>query len=152
MFDSFLLNAKMLKTKYNIKPLLYGSLGLEYISNHSFNPDDIDILIPQIYLKDKWNEFLSVMVDNGYELIDLHEHTFIKNNVKYSYASIEELYDFAGITFIEENDDFKYLSLKQYYEVYTRSLIDSYRNTVKNKNDQNKIDIIIKLLGEQGVY
>lgn len=46
-FDCFLQNAKTLNDKFNIVPLLYGSLGLEVLTNSSLDADDIDILIPQ---------------------------------------------------------------------------------------------------------
>lgn len=54
-FDFFLQNAEMLNNKFNIIPLLYGSLGLEVLTNSSLNADDIDILIPQMFVTgDRW--------------------------------------------------------------------------------------------------
>ena len=41
----FFENAKLLSDKLAIIPLMYGSLGLEYITDQSLNADDIDILI-----------------------------------------------------------------------------------------------------------
>ena len=46
-FNCFLQNAEMLNNKFNIVPLLYGSLGLEVLTKSSLNADDIDILVPE---------------------------------------------------------------------------------------------------------
>jgi hypothetical protein len=80
----FLDNAKLLYDSFSIIPLLYGSLGLEVLTNECLNSDDIDILIPDIYLKEKWNEFKSFLINNGYKIYDDYEHTFVKNNIYYS--------------------------------------------------------------------
>ena len=40
----FFENAILLNERFGIVPLLYGSLGLEYITNKNLNSDDIDIL------------------------------------------------------------------------------------------------------------
>lgn len=148
----FFENAKLLNVEFNINPLMYGSLGLEYISNINLNSDDIDILIPEVYLNNKWLEFKQFLENNGYILYD--EHTFIKNNVCYSYASIEELENFAGIK-IEEIDNkkynnisFKILSLSQYLNVYKKSIKDGYRINTRGKNDSEKIKIIEELLNK----
>ena len=87
----FFENAKLLNEWFEIVPLMYGSLGLEYITNENLNADDIDILIPDVFIKERWGEFKSFLISQGYVLIDEHEHTFEKNGIAYSYASIEEL-------------------------------------------------------------
>lgn len=143
-FSKFIINCKLLNNAFNIYPLLYGSLGLEVLLSKDLNSDDIDILIPEIYLKEKWDIFKDLLEANGYILIDLHEHTFVKDNVKYSYAPIESLKDFAGIDIkdITIKDNHKVLSLNQYLSVYSASIKDNYRIINKNKKDQEKIDLI----------
>ena len=85
-------------------------------------------------------------------MIDEHEHTFEKDGVCYSYASIEELEIFANIKMCdikEQNDNevkFKLLSLEQYLKVYTASSKDGYRINVRQKKDNDKIAFIKKLL------
>ena len=148
----FFENAKMLYDELGISPLMYGSLGLEYITNQALNADDIDILIPETFLTDKWNNFKNVLEVKGYLLTDQHEHTFEKDGVCYSYASIEELEIFANIKMCdikEQNDNgvkFKLLSLEQYLKVYTASSKDGYRINVRQKKDNDKIAFIKKLL------
>ena len=148
----FFENAKLLYDKFGIVPLMYGSLGLEYITNENLNADDIDILISEIFITDRWNEFKDFLISEGYVLIDEHEHTFQKNNISYSYASIEELKSFTGIELsdIEQRYSngimFKLLSLEQYLKVYRASAKDGYRVTVREKKDNDKIAFIEKQL------
>ncbi|MBR2402569.1 MAG: phosphoribosylanthranilate isomerase [Lachnospiraceae bacterium] len=150
--QAFFENAILLTGKLKIIPLIYGSLGLEYITGESLNADDIDILIPGVFVNERWNEFKSVLLDEGYTLFDEHEHTFQKNGICYSYASIEELESFAGISLSEikeHNKDgirFRVLSLEQYLKVYVASAKDGYRITVRKKKDGEKIAFIQKHL------
>ena len=95
--QEFIENTKILNS-LGITPLLYGSLGLEYLTGKSLNADDIDILIPKKFLTDKWEEFHHILENAGHVLIDKHEHTFEKNGIHFSYAQIEELETFASIS------------------------------------------------------
>ena len=45
-FNLSLENARLLSDKFGIVPLLYGSLGLEYLTGDDLGADDIDILVP----------------------------------------------------------------------------------------------------------
>lgn len=148
-FDCFLKNAEMLNKNFNIVPLLYGSLGLEVLTNTSLNADDIDILIPQVFVTgDRWNEFKLFLENHGYVLVDEQEHTFRKDGVDYSYASVEGLKDFAGIVVCDieirniSGTEFMLLSLEQYLRVYQKSSQDGYRMNVKEKQDDQKIEFI----------
>lgn len=152
-FDFFLQNAEMINDKFNIIPLLYGSLGLEVLTNITFNADDIDILVPQVFVTgERWTEFRSFLENNGYELTDEHEHTFRKDGVDYSYASVEGLKDFADIDIRDINirnssgTEYMLLSLEQYLKVYIKSSEDGYRMNVKEKQDNQKIEFIKSLL------
>lgn len=152
MFNHFLKNAELLNNTFKIVPLLYGSLGLEYLTKKQLNADDIDILIPKYFLEDGWAQFKSFLEQNGYELIDQREHVFKRDNVKYAYAQIEELSSFAKIDISEitvickENVSFMLLSLQHYLKVYQASLKDGYRINVRQKKDAEKIEIIKNLL------
>lgn len=149
-YDKFIDNALLLEKKFNIKPLLYGSLGLEVLLNVELNSDDIDLLIPEVFLNENWEEFKTFLEENGYTMIDLHEHTFNKNGIDYAYASIENLEEFAGIKVSEINvyDHYLLLDAKQYLKVYQTSLKDGYRIYKKNKKDQEKIDLLLQYLKE----
>ena len=68
----FLENARLLSEEFGIVPLLYGSLGLEYLTGENLDADDIDILIPKVFLTDNWVSFKNILESNGYILIDEH--------------------------------------------------------------------------------
>ena len=144
----FFENAKLLAEKFDIVPLMYGSLGLEYITGKIQNVDDVDILIPEVFLNLRWHEFRTFLENQGYVLVDEHEHTFQRNDIFYSYASIEELELFAGINLSDikqqRKDDipFYLLTLEQYLKVYTASAKDGYRVNVRKKKDNEKIEFI----------
>ncbi|MBE6687512.1 MAG: hypothetical protein E7591_09850 [Ruminococcaceae bacterium] len=148
----FFENAELLYDRFEIIPLMYGSLGLEYITDEDLNADDIDILIPEVFVAERWNEFKRFLMSEGYILFDEHEHTFEKNGILYSYASIEELKSFAEIELSEikqicfNSIKFGVLSLEQYLKVYNASAKDGYRITVREKKDNDKIAFIKKRL------
>lgn len=152
MKNEFLHIAKALN-KLGITPLLYGSTGLEQRLCTSLNADDIDILIPKIYLKEKWFIIIeNTMNDIGYSLYDMHEHAFEKCGTSAAFASLEELSVFAdvdieNIPMINENGiSYHLLELNDYLKVYTASSKDGYRRDTKNKNDNEKIQLIKKAL------
>ena len=147
-FNLFLENARLLSDKFVIVPLLYGSLGLEYLTDDDLGADDIDILVPSVFVTERWHEFKSFLEVQGYVLADEHEHTFVRGGVAYSYADIEDLESFAGIHAedIEMREaygvSFLLLSLEQYLAVYRQSSKDGYRVNVRQKKDADKIRFI----------
>ena len=147
-FNLFLENARLLSDKFGIVPLLYGSLGLEYLTGDALGSDDIDILVSRVFITDRWQEFKAVLEEHGYVLADEHEHTFARDGVAYSYADIEDLESFAGIRMkdieMREADgvSFLMLSLEQYLAVYQKSSKDGYRVNVRQKKDVDKIRFI----------
>ena len=147
-FNLFLENAQLLSDKFGIVPLLYGSLGLEYLTGDVLGVDDIDILVPRVFITERWHEFKALLEAQGYVLADEHEHTFVRDGVAYSYADIEDLEFFAGINTedieVHEADGVRFLllSLEQYLAVYKQSSKDGYRVNVRQKKDADKIRFI----------
>ena len=147
-FNLFLENARLLSDKFDIVPLLYGSLGLEYLTGDMLGVDDIDMLVPCVFITERWYEFKALLEAQGYVLIDEHEHTFVRDGVAYSYADIEDLESFAGINVedieMHEVDGVRFLllSLEQYLAVYKQSSKDGYRVNVRQKKDIDKIKFI----------
>ena len=147
-FNLFLENARLLSDKLGIVPLLYGSLGLEYLTGDDLGADDIDILVPCVFITERWHEFKSLLDAQGYVLADEHEHTFVRDGVAYSYADIEDLESFAGINTedieMHEVDGVRFLllSLEQYLAVYRQSSKDGYRVNIRHKKDADKIRFI----------
>ena len=148
---AFFANARLLN-EHGITPLLYGSLGLEYLTGKEMDADDIDMLIPRRFLTKEWPAFQALLEGHGYVLTDLNEHTFEKDGISFAYAQLEELEDFAGISPAEllpckqADTSFLLLTLEQYLKVYTASAEDGYRANVKNKQDGEKIRLIEALL------
>ena len=147
-FKLFLENARLLSDKFSMVPLLYGSLGLEYLTGDDLGADDIDILVPRAFITERWDEFKAILEVQGYVLADEHEHTFVRDGVAYSYADIEDLDPFAGINTedieMHEADGVRFLllSLEQYLVVYQKSSKDGYRVNVRQKKDADKIRFI----------
>lgn len=154
-FQSFLQIAKLLNGKFRIIPLLYGSLGLEQITSSDLKSGDIDILIPGHFLDgDEWLAFIEFLEANGYILIDADSHTFIKDDIEYSYEAIEDLKRFADIDpkdiGIYEKSGVKYksLSLDQHLLVYQKAIQDERRISVseKKEQDEEKISFIRSIM------
>ena len=147
-FNLFLENARFLSNRFDIVPLLYGSLGLEYLTGDALSSDDVDILVPRVFIIEGWHEFKVLLEAQGYVLTDEHERTFVRDGVAYSYADIEDLESFAGIRTKDiemcEADGIRFLllSLEQYLAVYRKSSKDGYRVNVRQKKDADKIRFI----------
>ncbi|MDE6658952.1 MAG: hypothetical protein K2K01_02400 [Eubacterium sp.] len=149
----FLQIAKVLNEILDILPLLFGSLGLEQRLDINLNAEDIDVLIPEEFINEKWDSIVDIMNDNGYTLYDFHEHAFEKEGLSLAYASLESLTPFANVDIAnipmitEEGIQYYLLDLQDYLKVYTASSKDGYRKNVKNKQDSHKIDLINSALG-----
>ena len=121
---------------------------MEYLTGDDLSADDIDILVPRVFITERWNEFKALLEAQGYVLADEHEHTFVCDGVSYSYADIEDLESFAGINTetieMHEIDGVRFmlLSLEQYLAVYRQSSKDGYRVNVRQKKDADKIRFI----------
>ena len=158
-FNTFLQIAKELNA-INIIPLLMGSVGLEIVTKRSWDASDLDIHVPgdrrgweapaETALHN-WQDIKSIMEQLGYELIDLHEHEFRKNDLSVEFGIIDTLPDFAGIQISElevhSTEDINYylLSVEQYLAVYRASSKDSYRAENNNFKDLEKIGYLKEL-------
>ncbi|MEH7455548.1 hypothetical protein [Gottfriedia acidiceleris] len=155
LFNEFLRISKILNKEHNIVPVLFGSLGLQKISDLEFSPQDIDILVPLEFLRDKWNSFQLTVESMGYKLVDLHEHEFKKYDINIAFSYEEDLYQFAeveykGLKIINVNGiRYKTLSIEEYLKVYKKSSIDGYRRNKNNNKDLVKINTIEELMKEK---
>ena len=128
-----------------VTPLLYGSLGLWRRTGEPVFADDIDVLLPETWLSERWSAFQTLLQAEDWRLIDAHEHTFEKRGVHCSFAALEELETFAGVpiseieTRTESGTKYRLLSVKQYLAVYKASAKDGYRVNTRGKKDAEKI-------------
>ena len=154
LFSEFLEICKELN-KIGVTPTLMGSLGLEYVSKVDWNPSDIDIHVPgdprgwdapdELRIYD-WDSIFAIMERLNYELIDMHEHEFKRNNTSVEFGTIDSLYEFAGIKEVEleiaevDGAIFRVPNLNQFLAIYQASSNDSYRNDNNNSKDFDKIN------------
>ncbi|MFW7360433.1 phosphoribosylanthranilate isomerase [Vagococcus fluvialis] len=150
--NEFLKITKKLNQK-GITPLLMGSLGLEFVTQKNWDsrgweaPDDERI--------DDWETVLQVMKEMDYNLIDLHEHEFSKNNISVEFGVIDTLPSFAGVSLDElevnklEGTKFLTPSIEAYLKIYIASSKDSYRADKNNHKDLEKVEYLIKQLRAQ---
>ena len=153
-FAVFLELADALNRQLGVVPLLYGSLGLEQRLGQDLHADDIDILLPEIWLHEQWHGLESLMRHMGYVLYDPHEHAFSGDGICVAFAGLESLAPFAGIE-IEKIPMLRYndicyllLDLEDYRKVYTASSFDGYRKDKKNKDDSAKLLLIERAQGK----
>ena len=154
-YGEFLSAAAQINKTFRVSPLLFGSLGLERRLGISLNSDDIDVLLPERLLKADWQRLIAMMEDLSYTLQGEEEHEFVKGDFRIAFASIENLEPFAGVDLnaipliTDQGASYCLLELPDYLRVYEASSKDGYRKNVKNKQDQQKIDLILKALGEE---
>lgn len=159
-FNEFIIIAKKLND-IGIIPLLMGSVGLEIITERSWDAQDIDIHIPgdkrgwevppELNIHN-WNDIVNIMNSLEYSLIDLHEHEFSKDGTSVEFGIIDTLPSFAGVQLedleMHQLGEVKYylLNPKQYLSVYLSSSKDSYRADNNNNKDVEKIDFLKRII------
>ncbi|MBI2098497.1 MAG: hypothetical protein HYT49_02435 [Candidatus Wildermuthbacteria bacterium] len=144
-FEIFREVAEVLNKKLGVVPVLYGSLGLSRLVKETITVNDIDILVPDEFVGEKWGELKNVIEELDFELSDVSEHEFIRNGQKVAFAEYNNLADvnltIGDLKQSEENGiSFYELNLEQYLAVYCYCLHDGYRQT--KHADKEKIALI----------
>ncbi|MDP3792620.1 MAG: nucleotidyltransferase [bacterium] len=135
--------------KHGITPTLYGSLGLYRLIGQLDEIDDIDIVVPEIYAKEKLQELIKIMQDIGYKQGKTFPHEFFKDKEQIGFELEEELKEFAGVDLSEytttnvNNAEFKELRLEDYLKFYRKALKEREDKVRKIKP---KINALEKLL------
>jgi len=151
-FEVFLEITEKLNDFFNVIPILYGSLGLYKIIGEYSECSDIDILVPDEFVNERWDELVNLMPKMGFKLEDEHEHEFIRDSEIVAFAKQDDLTKQIGLDLNKltiynvENMKFKELLVQDYLSVYKRMLRDDYRQEKKGKADQEKIDLIDKYI------
>lgn len=155
-FREFIKIAKKLN-EIQITPLLMGSVGLEVITESSWDAQDLDIHVPgdergwEVPAEKSvfdWNHIVGIMESLEYRLVDLHEHEFFKKGLSVEFGIIDTLPSFAGGSLEDlkihkkEGVKFYLLTPKQYLRVYEASYKDSYRAENNNHKDISKIEYL----------
>ncbi len=153
----FLRIARLLNQTFSITPLLFGSLGLERRLGMDLSSEDIDILIPEKYLRDQWHRLHNMMERAGYTLTDIHEHSFVREQFKVAFAMIEDLQSFADVDIrllaLEKDKGANYylMYLDDYRKVYRASSRDGYRIGKKYGADMQKLALIEQALDKKHI-
>lgn len=156
LYEEFVRVTKILNSQLHITPVLYGSLGFGKVAQTNFFPQDIDILVPLVYLEEKWDALYKVMKQVGYSLADLNEHEFYNGEIQIGFSFIEDLKNFAGVNYMGlesvEDDGVVYylLTIEDYLKVYTKSSKDGYRRTKNNEKDLKKLEFFKKIKEADG--
>jgi len=147
-FSAFLEIARTLN-EHNIVPILYGSLGFYHLINRQSDEiSDTDIVVPNLYVTDKFEELKTIMISIGYKQDKDYPHEFSKGESPIGFEPESDLLDLkintANLKITElENAKFKELSLQDYLKVYKRNLQTHEPKVMRIKK---KIEVIEKML------
>lgn len=138
--DEFL--SKILETlkELNIKPIIYGSFGVASYLGDFKDFEDIDILVNDEFVNDRWEEFKKLFESNDFKLISEKEHEFKLDDKKVGFASRNILIRDNIISDYSElikykNESALTLSPKDFLKAYKFSLKDGYRIETRQKKD-----------------
>lgn len=137
--------------KLNIIPLLLGSLGLEKVTNRSWQASDIDIyLIDEEILDHRYEDIQKILIDRNYvKSLDSYR-TYIKDDFEVEYKSFLDFQklvkiDKEKLNLIRKEGVQYYLpTLEQFIEIYSSSVRDPKRKEKKEK-DAKKLKYLIEM-------
>jgi len=147
-FETFLGIAKNLNNFLDVIPIVYGSLGLYRIIGERGECEDIDILIPNEFVNERWSELVDVMAKMGLELENEHKREFISDSGTISFLEQNDLirrinlYPDTLIAHSINDIKFKELSAENYLAAYKFIVQDGHLREEKKKSYQKKVDMI----------
>ncbi len=147
-FRVFFLVAKKLNA-LGVEPVLFGSLGVSTVINLEMPINDVDILIPDIWVEDRWRELIVLMSALDFSVYDELEHEFIRDSQKVAFAGESILGDISltkSKLVRMATGELKYYipTASQFLEIYRYSLNDGYR--IKKRKDNEKIKLLTEYL------
>ena len=150
--DEFLSKILEILKELNIKPVVYGSFGVATYLGNFKDFEDIDILIEDEFINDKWVEFRKFFELNDFVLTDEKEHEFKFEGKKVGFASKNILIrdkiinDYSELVHYKNEDAFT-LKPEDFLKAYKYSIKDGYRINTRGKKDNSiieKLEIYIK--------
>ncbi|MFC1653826.1 hypothetical protein ACFL1M_03185 [Patescibacteria group bacterium] len=137
-----------------IDSILYGSLGVSVYLGRFREFDDIDLLVDEEYVGNRWNFLNELMVNNGFNLVDEKEHEFVNNEgIRVAFARKDVLIrdrvcnperDIVDV--VVEGVEVRTLNVKGFIEAYTHSSTDGYRTEKRGDSD---LSIVKKLKSQK---
>lgn len=143
--DEFLSKILDILKERNIKPIVYGSFGVSIYLGSFKNFEDIDILIEDEFINDKWEEFKKLFESKGFFLVNEKEHEFELTGKKVGFASKDILIrdkiinDFSELVQYK-NKDALTLTPEDFLKAYKFSVKDGYRINTRGKKDSGIIE------------
>ncbi|MDP2789088.1 MAG: hypothetical protein Q8O46_03505 [bacterium] len=136
--------------KNKIIPIIYGSVGVSlYLKTYRDLYSDIDLLIPNYFLKDGWRALKDLMLDSNFILTDENEHEFTKNSTKVGFADKNILIRDDIVSNLNElvaypSNQFQAFTLtpEQFLKAYEFSSTDGYRINIRGKKDKEVINLL----------
>lgn len=142
--DEFLVKILEILKVLSIKPVIYGSFGVaNYLGNFK-DFEDIDLLIEDKFLNNKWEEFRKLFESEGFNLVNEKEHEFEFNDKKVGFASKSILIrdkiinDYSELVRFKDKDAFT-LTPEDFLKAYKFSVKDGYRINTRGKKDADVI-------------
>lgn len=150
--DEFLFKILKILKELDIKPVVYGSFGVATYLGNFKDFEDIDILIEDEFINNKWIEFRKLFELRSFNLVDEVEHEFELEGKKVGFASKNILIrdkiinDYSELVQYKNEDAFT-LNPEGFLKAYRYSVKDGYRINTRGKKDEdiiNKLEIFIK--------
>jgi hypothetical protein len=150
--DKFLSRILEILSELNIKPVVYGSFGVSLYLGDFKKFEDIDILIEDEFVNNKWVEFRKLFESKGFDLVNEKEHEFELDGKKVGFASKNILIrDKIIIDYLQlipyKTKNALTLSPADFLKAYKFSVKDGYRIKKRGKKDKDiikKLEIYIK--------
>jgi hypothetical protein len=138
-----------LNEKFDIEPILFGSLGLyRLIGDSGKTANDVDFLVPEELINEKWEEFRRFIESLGFKLENEKDREFSRGEEMVSFGKVEELaqkFNFNMEDFLNSKIRgvrFKEFTVDQYLTFYRVLERDAHRQEKLGKNDKEKIRLI----------
>jgi hypothetical protein len=150
--DEFLSKIFEILKELKAKPIIYGSFGVAIYLGNFKDFEDIDILIEDDFINDRWIEFRKLFEVKGFNLINEKEHEFEFEGKKVGFASKGILIrdkiinDYSELVQYKNKGAFT-LTPEDFLKAYKFSIRDGYRINTRMKKDENvikKLEIYIK--------
>ncbi|CAN5162782.1 hypothetical protein BH09PAT1_BH09PAT1_0630 [soil metagenome] len=133
-----------------INPILYGSAGVGVYLGNFKKFEDLDLLIEDKWITDKWGITVKRMADNGFKLINQREHEFESSDGLKVALAPQSILERDGIGDLEtdvteltyQGIPIRTLFPQTFLKAYEFSAKDGYRRDTRGKKDS---EIITKL-------
>ena len=133
-----------------IHPILYGSLGASAYLGDFKTFKDIDVLVEDVWLKDKWIRLVEYLDQHGWRMINEREHEFIKTGCPRLSLASQDILERDGIGKLSEciahieydGLQLQTITAEAFLRAYQLSVKDGYRVQQRGKKDAQIIQLL----------